>query len=250
MITRGKRRLAAVALLIGGLVTTNVGAMAHASTPRVDISLPSAPLTIKAPGAPVRYDDRVKVTVHLGSAAAGRTVSVYAKPNGQKRTLLTRHAVDAKGNLVVTTPALHVLTVVTAVYAGDKSHAPTSVHRSIQVHAKITGHMAKGYGHTGSWTLYHQKQSPYVYTKVVPNKYCGVGCAGGVVFALQQYQGGKWVIVPTGGTMVPVTKRGDATVNFPVTHVVGDQFRIRTFIYADSDSAQTLGPWWKFRFTK
>jgi len=102
-------------------------------------ALPDAPLTIHGPPKPVPYAATPVVKVHLGKAATGRIVSVYAKPNHRKKVRLARRAVDSRGMLIVKLGQLHVLTTLTAVYAGDTSHARTEVTARVHVRVAFPG---------------------------------------------------------------------------------------------------------------
>lgn len=148
-----------------------------------------ADLTISAPSR-ATYKPTIAVKVHLGSASANRTVSVYAQPPGSGKKLVKKGTVDAFGDLTVNYTTAYTTTF-TAVYSGDSAYAAKSVSAKTTVVPSMSlavngWYATKKIGGT-TYLEYHKANDIDVDLTVGPNK------SGQCVwFQIQELYGATW----------------------------------------------------------
>ncbi len=203
-------------------------------TPRLASSM-----TLTRGSTVYKYGATAKVTVHL--SVPGGSVKVYTTPYGGTRKLLKTAAVDAKGNLVVTTP-VKVRTTFSVYYAGDADHDPVSRATTVAVRASVTASATKVVGTSGSYKLVRSGSAPRVYGTVRPYH---VGQC--VKFQIQQPSSSGWRYTQTSGC-IRLNSYSKNYIWFDSSWKPKDRVRARVIWGGDTKNAKATSSWLYLRF--
>jgi hypothetical protein len=156
----------------------------------VTVTKPPPNLTLTASPATSTYEPAITVTAHLGTTFTNRTVSIYARPTGGARKLLSTGKVDSRGDLTVRYRAPHSTTF-SAVFAGDPRYAPLTISRSVYVRVRIAMVISDYYASKTisglTYRLYHRSADLVANVAVAPDK--SGEC---VKLEAQEYYQGAW----------------------------------------------------------
>ena len=201
--------------------------------------IPTA-LTVSASAGTVNYAARVTVTAHLGRTYTGRTVSIYARPFGSKKSIFLKTGrVDSRGTLSVSYAPAHSTTF-SAVFGGDPRYQPATAMRNVYVRAGVTesisGYYTSEYIGGTLYRVYHHTAALIARATVLPGKRSGC-----VAFEVQEFAGGSWQ-PNTFSPCVPLNSLSKAAAGFTLTGATGGQFRIRgDFNRASTDTTNANG---------
>ncbi|WP_405583235.1 Ig-like domain repeat protein [Streptomyces sp. NBC_01190] len=108
----------------------DVSHVAAVSNHEVDVSRSATTVTVTTNATHYPNGATAKITAHLGTTYNGRTLSVYAQPDGGMKTLLKTATVDAHGNLAV---GYRVTgrTEISAEFTGDYRYGPATAATTI-----------------------------------------------------------------------------------------------------------------------
>jgi hypothetical protein len=207
-------------------------------------------LTVSAGKATVPYGGSVKVTAHLGTASAQKTVSVYRQPAGGARTLVATGTVDGAGNFSAPV-ALKRNTTFTAEWVGDATYGKTtSAGRKVGVTLLMAGALSGAYGRSGNYRLFHYHSSCAsgrgcpVYAATVKPSHAGKP----VTFVLQRRTASGWSTV--GQLALKLNKRSAAAVIFRYTAAAkGKAFRMQAVYKGDTANVRSGTRWAYIKIT-
>jgi hypothetical protein len=208
---------------------------AVAASKAIEVSRTAVTLSLKRPGAAVKYGATVSVTATLGKTYKNKTVEIWADPYGsdQKRRLVKRGTVNSKGNLSASLK-LTRNTTFTATFAGDARTAAKTVSGVVSTKTKVSLTLAKHYktAKIGSTKYkYFHKKTAARFTSTLP-----VYGKRKVYMQVQYYSGGKW---RTWGTGYFSTSGGRAVASLDGSHDVGVKLRVRAG-YRKGGSGDTI----------
>jgi hypothetical protein len=221
--------------------TTHSGSSTWAE---VQVSRAATSLSVTTNAHSYAYAGWAKVTVHLGTTANSRAVSLQAiDANG---TVIANRSgtVDAQGNQV-TWVRVGTRTTFSASFAGDYQFAPATAQTSAYVSAGVF-QAQRGY-YTSAWygktlyRVYHHTTQPVLAAALAPNK--SGQC---VYFALQEYSGGRWHSFPYSSCFQLNANSATGVMVNLGSWAVGHLFRIDSFYRGDSANLGVWGTWQYF----
>jgi hypothetical protein len=187
-----------------------------------------------------RYRSKVHLTAHLGVASNNRVVSIYAKPHGKTRRLVTSGEVDAHRNLRLAVTVTRNTQFI-ATFSGDRTYAPATDTRTVKSHARILEGLQGGRGHSGGYRIYNSGRSPALDTLLQPLQ------PGVCVYVnSQRFYDGRWHRIAT--TCVHTNSQGASAGLLYGRHAVGELYRMRAEFRGNSVAMARRGRWLRFRF--
>ena len=215
--------------------------------------LPAPSLTLKTSAATVAYGKRVKLTVHLGSAATTRSVGIYRTVYGYPRTLLTTVTVGPSGSATVTSPALSRRTIFQAQYDGDAtSAAVTSSNVTVKVHAQIGITQSGSYATSHGYHLYHYRSGcwsgsapcPTFIGRIRPATY-----GAEMKFVMQRHTSSGWVTTVKGSAFTNAKGVAKAVFRYQGSRFIGMALRARVSWGGDTSNLGGSSGWTQLRIT-
>ena len=195
-------------------------------------------ISLNASRRRVIYGQGSTLTAHL--SVGDERVSIYATPQGGKKTLVKRAQVNSSGDLQVTVHPKKK-TAYTATYAGDDTHeAAVSGGETILVQVITTATVGGFYGASGQYKLFHLGDAIRQTGKVVPNH-----AGQRLKFVAQLHSNGGWHTLATGSFRIG--RNGTATAF--LTPGGTASLRLRNEFAGDRDHLGDVSPWRYVRVT-
>lgn len=230
-----------------------VVAVSHVSDPDIRARLLVLPGPTTAPAdvhirlsrSRVTFGKSIVVTARIVNIPSprGLMLSIYRIPEGGRKKLVKRAAVDATGRLSVQVKPTKETSYV-AEWSGTREgfRAGSSPRATVSVAAVARGRLLGFYARSGNYRVFHRGQ-PIVFVGSVAPIHPGKR----LLFTLQRRTtSGTWKTIGT--LWVPMEDNGRAGVNVN-PGLRGESFRIGCRFIGDSDHLGDLSPWSYIRVT-
>ncbi|MFH9981856.1 hypothetical protein ACH4ND_21915 [Streptomyces sp. NPDC017179] len=206
----------------------------------VQVSRTATAVSVTTSASSYAYGATATVTAHLGTTYSTRKVSIYATPNGGKKTLIKTGTVDAKGNLKATYKITRNTTF-TAAFAGDDCYAPGTATRAANAYVKVATTLGGYYTSTKysgiTYRVYHRTVKPKVTATVTPNK------AGQCQrFQVQRYYSGAWHTLTTSNCFA-LTSKSTAKSQLSLPKALNQKFRVRSKYERSTKDNTNMSTW-------
>jgi hypothetical protein len=202
------------------------------------VALKSTSTSVSLSATKVQYNHAVTIKAHVNGTKTG-TVSIYAKPYGDTKTLVKTGSLNSSGNFSASFRAKKKTTF-TAEFNGNDSHATSaSSGKVVAVHALAKVVMAGYYDQKSGYKLYHRGTYPQSIGDLLPAHF-----GAKLKFVVQCYCFGSWRKVASDTF---AADSGSVWAQFVSTS--RGTYRIHTVFGGDAQNLADTSPWAFFKIT-
>lgn len=192
-----------------------------------------------------RFGQKAVITASVTKDDRGARVAIYATTLGQdRRHLLGRGKVDAKGHLTVRAKVAHSSRL-TAVLEHTKRYDGASASARIRVALEIRAQFKGARGHRGKYALYSVNQQAYLLAHVLPDR--SDSCLN---FEIEYFTHGRWTHPRSTRCVSLRSHSRAAAVLKGEPSLLGIPFRMAAYYSGDQANARSVSPWWYAEFVR